>query len=142
MNIDLDTLRRFFASAPFMADLGVVPVDVAEGRVSTELMLAPRHLQHTGQVHAGVMLAMADHSMGAAAQTLAAEGYMVITAEVSTSLLRAAGGERLRCEARVLKSGRQISFTEAEVYAERDGQRVLVAKASATMALTLAKQGI
>jgi uncharacterized protein (TIGR00369 family) len=136
MQVDLATLRRFFASAPFMADLGVVPTEVDEGRVHTELVLAPRHLQHTGQVHAGVMLSMADHSMGAAAQTLAADGFVVITAEVSTSLLRPAGGQRLTCAARVIKPGRQISFTEAEVFAERDGQPVLVAKASATMALT------
>ena len=38
-----------------MVDLGVEPAAVAEGRVTTVLPLAPRHLQHTGQVHAGVM---------------------------------------------------------------------------------------
>ena len=86
------------------------------------LLLAPRHLQHTGQVHAGVVVSMADHTMGIAAQTLAAEGFMVITAEVSTSLLRAAGGERLVCEARVVKPGRSISFTEADVYCESADQ--------------------
>ena len=136
MKTDLETLRRFFAGAPFMADLGVVPSDVAEGRVHTELTLLPRHFQHTGQVHAGVMVSMADHSMGAAAQTMAADGDVIITAELSTRLLRAARGERLICEARVLKPGRLVSFTEAEVYAWREGQRVLVAKASATMAVT------
>ena len=137
MQADLDTLRTFFARAPFMVDLGVRPTAVAEGRVETELALAPRHLQHTGQVHAGVMVSMADHSMGIAAQTLAAEGFMVITAELSTSLLRAAGGERLVCEARVVKPGRSISFTEADVYCETAGKpRAHVARASATMALT------
>jgi uncharacterized protein (TIGR00369 family) len=136
MKVDLPTLRAFFARAPFICELGVVPAQVAEGLVETELALAPRHLQHTGQVHAGVMVSMADHSMGAAAQTLAADGFVVITAELSTSLLRAASGERLICQARVLKPGRQISFTEADVFVERGGQRVLVAKASATMALT------
>jgi uncharacterized protein (TIGR00369 family) len=82
------------------------------------------------------MLSMADHSIGAAAQTLAEHGHVVITAELKISLLRAAQGERLLCDARVLKPGRRISFTEAEVFVERGGQRTLVAKASATMALT------
>jgi uncharacterized protein (TIGR00369 family) len=136
MRVDLETLRALFRKAPFMVDLGVEPTDVAEGRVQTTLQLAPRHLQHTGQVHAGVMVSMADHSMGMAAQTLAAEGHAVITAELSTSLLRAASGERLVCEARVIKPGRSISFTEADVYCESAGQRVHVARASATMALT------
>ncbi len=135
MPFDLATLRAFFRLSPFMVDLGVEPVAVAEGRVTSVLVIAPRHLQHTGQVHAGVAAALADHTMGAAAQTMAAEGHWAMTAELNTSLLRPGKGERLVCEARVIKPGRQISFTEAEVYAERDGQRTLVVKASATMAI-------
>lgn len=137
MPIDLETLRGFFRAAPFMVDLGVEPVAADEGRVCSELRLAPRHLQHTGLVHAGVMAAMADHSMGAAAQTLAPQGQWVLTAEFKTNLLRGARGERLVCEAWVLKPGRQLMFTEAEVYAlDADGERRLCVKASGTMALT------
>jgi uncharacterized protein (TIGR00369 family) len=132
---DLEALRRFFALAPFMVDLGVVPVATTPGRVHTLLALAPRHLQHTGQAHAGIISTLADHSMGAAAQTLAPAGRWAITAELKTSLLRPGRGLRLVCEAWVLKPGRSLSFTEAEVYAETDdGPRTLVAKASATMA--------
>jgi uncharacterized protein (TIGR00369 family) len=140
MKVDLEALRAFFASAPFMVDLGVEPVAVGEGTLTTQLRVAPRHLQHTGQVHAGVMASLADHSMGAAAQTLAPEGHWILTAELKTSLLRAAKGERLVCEAKVIKPGRNISFTEAEVWAESAGQRTLVMKASATMAVAVAKQ--
>lgn len=136
MSVDLDTLRGFFAAAPFMVDLGVEPVAVSEGRVDTVLPLAHRHLQHTGQVHAGVMATMADHSMGAAAQTMAPDGHWVVTAELKTSVLRPGKGERLECEARVLKAGRRLSFTEAEVYAVSGAGRTLVMKASATMAVT------
>ncbi|MCW5634911.1 MAG: PaaI family thioesterase [Rubrivivax sp.] len=139
MEIDLDTLRGFFAASPFMVDLGIVPTAAGEGRVSTALPLATRHLQHTGQVHAGVMAAMADHSMGAAAQTMAADGFWVLTAELKTSLLRAGKGVRLVCDAWVLKPGRNVTFTEAEVFAEgAGGERTLVMKASATMALAAA----
>jgi acyl-coenzyme A thioesterase PaaI-like protein len=79
---------------------------------------------------------MADHSMGAAAQAAAPDGHWVVTAELKTSLLRAAKGERLLCEAQVLKPGRSVTFTEAVVWAEASGQRMLVMKASATMAVT------
>jgi uncharacterized protein (TIGR00369 family) len=136
---DLATLRSFFVSAPFMVDLGVEPTASTPGRVSTSLAIAPRHLQHTGQVHAGVMAAMADHSMGAAAQTQAPPGLWAITAELKTSQLRPARGDRLWCDATVIRPGRTLSFTEAEVWAERDGRRTLVMKASATMALVPAK---
>jgi uncharacterized protein (TIGR00369 family) len=139
MNIDLDTLRRFFAQSPFMADLGVEPVAVSEGRVTAVLVLALRHQQHTGQAHAGVMASLADHCMGAAAQTMAPAGHWALTAELKTAQLRPGKGERLVCEAQVLKAGRRLSFTEAEVYAEALGQRTLVMKASATMALAEAR---
>jgi len=142
---DLDAARSFFRLAPFMVDLGVEPIAVAEGRMTTALAIAPRHLQHTGQVHAGVSTAMADHTMGAAAQTLAPEGVWAITADLRASLLRAAKGERLVCEAWVVKAGRALSFTEAEVFVEHEGRRTLVLKASATMAMaghvTRAAQG-
>ncbi len=133
--MDLDTLKGFFRLSPFMADLGIEPVAVLDGRVTTQMTTATRHQQHTGQVHAGVMATMADHSMGSAAQTLAPAGHWAITAELKTSQLRPAKGERLVCEAVVIKAGRTLSFTEAEVYAESQGQRTLVMKASATMAL-------
>ena len=138
MTPDLPTLRAFFASAPFMVDLGIEPVDGSGGRVVTALTLAPRHLQHTGVVHAGVIGAMADHTMGAAAQTMALEGHWVLTAEYKTSLLRAARGQRLECVGVVIKPGRQVSFTEAEVFAIDGDRRTLVAKASATMAVVKA----
>ncbi|MCW5638965.1 MAG: PaaI family thioesterase [Rubrivivax sp.] len=140
MQITLDSARAFFGRAPFMVDLGVVPIAVGDGSLDTELVLAPRHYQHTGQVHAGVMVSMADHSMGAAAQTLAPEGFVIITAELSTRLLRAARGRRLVCEARVLKPGRLVSFTEADVYAEDGGVRTHVLRASATMALVASER--
>lgn len=133
--MDLDALRGFFRLSPFMVDLGVEPVAVAAGRVSTVLPIVLRFQQHTGQVHAGVMAAMADHSMGAAAQTLAPAAHWAITAELKTSQLRPGKGERLVCEAVVIKAGRRLSFVEAEVFAEVSGQRTLVMKASATMAL-------
>jgi len=132
----LDELRRFFAASPFMRDLGIEPVAVEPGRLRTQLSVQERFFQHTAQVHAGVMATLADHSMGAAAQTLAPVGHWALTAELKTSQLRPGRGERLVCEAWVVKPGRRLSFTEAEVWAEQaDGGRVLVMKASATMAL-------
>ncbi len=136
----LDEARAFFALSPFMRDLGVVPTAVGEGRLTAELPVLPRFLQHTGQVHAGVMATLADHCMGSAAQTLAPAGHWAITAELKTAQLRPGRGERLVCEAVVLKPGRRLSFTEAEVFGVApDGTRTLVMKASATMALVPAE---
>ena len=115
--LDLDTVRAFFARAPFMVDLGVMPTAVSEGRCETELVLQQRHLQHTGQVHAGVVTAMADHTAGAAAQSVVRGGGVAITAELKTSLLRPAIGSRLVCVGTVLKAGRTLVFAESDVFA-------------------------
>jgi len=118
-----------------MVDLGVVPTAVSEGRCETELVLQQRHLQHTGQVHAGVVTAMADHTAGAAAQSVVRGGGMAITAELKTSLLRPAVGSKLVCVGSVLKSGRTLVFAESDVFAVLGEQRTLVAKLSATLAV-------
>lgn len=140
MHFDLETARRFFAASPFMQEMGIEPLAVSEGRMQAAMALHTRHHQHTGQCHAGVMATLADQTMGAAAQTLVAEGLWAVTAELKTSVLRPGRGERLVCEAVVIKPGRHISFTEAEVYAESGGARTLVMKASATMALVPQKR--
>lgn len=137
--MDLETLRQFFHLSPFMRDLGVEPTAVSVGRVTAVLPMQDRFRQHSGHAHAGVQTSLADHCMGSAAQTQVADGFWVLTADLKVSLLRPADGDRLVCEAWVIKPGRTLSFTEAEVWAERgpEGacQRTLVLKASATMAV-------
>lgn len=130
----LDELRRVFRAAPFIADLGIEPVSAADGRCVTHLDLLPRHLQQDGFVHAGVQATMADHTAGAAAATLAQPGHIVLTTEFKIHLLRPARGQRLECVAVVLKPGRMLTVVESEVYCISESKRVLVSKATATIA--------
>ena len=137
---DLATARAVFRAAPFVADVGIVPTAIGDGQCESELELKPRHLQHGGQVHAGVITTMADHTAGAAAFTAVAQaGASVVTADLRVSLLKAAKGEKLVCRAKVIKPGRQIMFTEAEVHCVTGGDSQLVAKFSATMAVVSSK---
>ena len=78
-------------------------------------------------------MTLADHTCGGAAATVVPEGQDVITVENKVSFLRPATGAVLFCRAEVLKAGRRLIFTEGEVMIERDGQRVIVAKASSTL---------
>jgi uncharacterized protein (TIGR00369 family) len=132
---DLPALRRFFASAPFMADLGVEPICFDDGRLVTSMMLEERLFQHSGVVHAGAMASMADHTMGALAQAMAPAEHLILTAEFKISLLRGARGQRLECEGLMVKPGRLVMFTEAEVFAIDGDTRTAVARATATMAV-------
>ena len=139
MKLDLDTARGIFASAPFMVELGVVPTAVGEGTVSTELVVAARHTQHTGVVHAGVMATMADHSMGAAAQTLAPAGHWILTAELKTSLLRPARCERLIALAEAVALSRSQVVCRCDVLAWRGGEEKLCAVAQGTIVRLVAR---
>ena len=117
----------------FTEYLGVVPVSLKPGIFVTRLKLENHHSQKTGFAHAGVIATIADHSAGYACYSLVAENQHVLTIEYKINFLKPAIGDLLECRARVLKPGKQILFTEAEVYVINDNVETLVAKAMHTM---------
>jgi len=62
-------------------------------------------------------------------------GKTVLTVEFKINFLRPALGDRLRCRSAILRQGRTLHVAESEVYARRDGNEKLVAKAMVTLAL-------
>jgi uncharacterized protein (TIGR00369 family) len=132
-------LERIFNAVPFVANLGIRLVTVAEGICETELDVEPRHLQQNGFIHAGVQATMADHTAGGAAATLIDPDHMVLTVEFKINLLRAAKGERLACRATVLKPGTRIIVVESEVHCEHEGTSKLVSKTTASIAAVSAR---
>ena len=130
----MEELRRIFAAAPFVADLGIELEAAGDGTCLTHLEIQPRHLQQDGFVHAGVQATLADHTAGAAASTVARPGHLVLTTEFKIHLLRPARGQRLECVATVLKPGRMLTVVESEVYCLSGPERILVSKAIASMA--------
>lgn len=128
-------IERIFASAPFVAQLGLQLVSIAPGECRSALPLQERHLQQDGYVHAGVQATVADHTAGAAAATLITGGQSVLTVEFKINLLRAARGQQLTCVAKVLKPGKTLSVVESEVYCHSEGQARLVSKACVTLAV-------
>jgi uncharacterized protein (TIGR00369 family) len=134
-----EELERIFNAVPFVANLGIRLVTVAEGICETKLDVEPRHLQQNGFIHAGVQATMADHTAGGAAATLIDPGHMVLTVEFKINLLRAAKGERLACRAKVLKPGSRIIVVESEVHCEHEGTSKLVSKTTASIAAVSAR---
>lgn len=111
-------VEAVFDRAPFIRLLGYSLVDVGEGWVESALDLEDRHLQQHGYVHAGVLTTMADHTSGGAASTVIPAGFSILTAQLSMHLLRAARGERLFCRGEVVKPGRSILVTQAQVHCD------------------------
>jgi uncharacterized protein (TIGR00369 family) len=128
-------VRGIFGDAPFVAELGFVPLTIAPGAVVTELQVAKKHAQQNGFVHAGVLATIADHTAGAAAATLIFAGKIVLTAEFKINLLRPAKGEKVICEAFVLKNGKTLIITDSFVYTATGTRKKLVARATVTLAV-------
>lgn len=128
-------VQAIFKEAVFIRELGLDLMDLGPGWCQSDLLLQAKHLQQDGYVHAGVQATVADHTAGSAAATLMLAEQRVLTVEFKINLLRPGRGERLRCIAKVLKSGRSISVAESEVYALAGRDETLIAKATVTLVL-------
>jgi len=128
-------VQEIFDSAPFVADLGIHVREIAPGRCETGLELRTKHHQQDGFAHAGVLATIADHTAGAAAATLVGPAETVLSVEFKINMLRPALGQALRCVATVLKAGRTLIVTEAEVHALDGHDSRLVSKATVTLAV-------
>jgi uncharacterized protein (TIGR00369 family) len=128
-------VHRIFEQAQFVRSLGIELIAFGDGWCETKIAVTPTLEQQHGFVHAGVLMTLADHTCGGAAATMAPKGQDVITVENKVSFLRPASGAALFCRAEVLKAGKRLIFTEAEVMMERDNKRLIVAKASSTLAV-------
>jgi uncharacterized protein (TIGR00369 family) len=126
---------KIFNQAPFITELGVQVVSLGAGHVVTELAVAKKHEQQNGFVHAGVLATIADHTAGGAASTLIFADKIILTAEFKINLLRPAKGERVRCEAFVLKNGKTLIVADSYVYTLAGARKKLVARATVTLAV-------
>ena len=80
-------------------------------------------------------MTLANHPCGGAAASAVPEDWDVITVENKVSFWRPASGPNLICRAEVLRTGRNLVFVEAEGMVEGEAGRVIVAKASSTLAI-------
>ena len=118
----------------FTRYLGLVPVSLVPGTFVTRLKLLKRHSQQDGFAHAGLVATIADHTAGYAAFSVVPEDRRILTIEYKINYFEPADGKYLECRGHVTKPGKNILFTEAEVYSVKGKTRKLVAKAMFTMA--------
>lgn len=129
------SVEHGFAACAFIHHIGITLLDCGAGWCEAGVALRPEHLQHSGVAHAGVIATLADQCAGGAAMTLLTPADRIVTVEFKINMLRPGRGERLHCRGQVLKPGRNLFVSEADVFAVQDGQRTLAAKLSATLAV-------
>ena len=83
--------------------------------------------QQHGFVHGGVVGMIADSAAGYAAMTVVPETASVLTVEFKMNLMAPADGEKLIARSRVVRPGKTLIITQAEVFAFKDGRETLCA---------------
>ena len=98
-----------------MQSLGVSLLRVEPGMCEVSLLHSERVSQQQGGFHGGAMGALADIAGGYAALTVMAPDMEVTTVEYKINFLASFTGGELRATGRVVKAGKRIVVTTAEV---------------------------
>lgn len=83
--------------------------------------------QQHGFVHGGVVGMIADSSGGYAAMTMVPASASVLTVEYKINLVAPADGDKLIARGQVVRPGRTLVITRAEVFAVKEGTEILCA---------------
>lgn len=119
-----ERVNESFLRQGMMQNLGTRLLRVDRGEVELALPYSEKVTQQQGGFHGGAMGALADIAGGYAALTVAPEGMEVTTVEYKINFLSAFQGGELRATGRVLRAGKRIIVTTAEVvHVAADGKR-------------------
>ena len=108
-------IEASFLRQGLMQHLGARLLRVEPGLCEVALPYSDRVTQQQGGFHGGAMGALADIAGGYAALTMAAEDSEVTTVEYKINFMAAFRDGELRATGRVVKAGKRIIVTTAEV---------------------------
>lgn len=126
-------VRDSFARQKVMAYLGAEMTEVAPGACVIRLPYHEGLSQQHGFFHGGIVGTIADSAAGYAGYSLMAPGASVLTVEYKMNLLSPADGELLIARGEVLKAGRNLVITKADVVVVKERRE----KPCATLLQTL-----
>lgn len=122
-----ERVRASFRLQHAMSLIGAEMALVEPGYVEIHLPHRPEITQQHGFIHGGVVGMIADSAAGYAANTLTPADTSVLTVEYKMNLVAPADGQRLVARGEVVRPGRTLIVTRADVYAIRDEQWTLCA---------------
>lgn len=133
-----ERVRASFDLQQAMHLIGAELAVVEPGYTEIHLANKPGITQQHGFIHGGVVGMIADSAAGYAANTLTPADTSVLTVEYKLNLVAPADGDRLVARGEVVKPGRTLIITKAEVFAIRDEKWTLCALMQQTI---MAMQG-
>jgi uncharacterized protein (TIGR00369 family) len=129
-----ERIRSSFAKQGVMHLLGARLDDIEPGLCRISVPFRGELSQQDGFFHAGITGTIGDSAGGYAGYTLMPEASRVLTVEFKINLLRPASGSIMVAEGRVVRAGRNLTFTQVTIEVG-DGKTM---KACASMSQTLA----
>lgn len=133
-------IREKLKGQHFMHHIGFDLTEIYAGKVVGQMPIAPFTKQQMGFVHGGVTATVADIVMGFAAYSLVGEHKHVVTADLRVSYFAPGVGNMLIAKGYVEKPGNMLHFCSAEIFVLNQlGEQILIAQASSTMAVIVAK---
>jgi uncharacterized protein (TIGR00369 family) len=120
-----ERVRASFERQNAMALIQATMPLIEHGRTEIHLPHWPGVEQQHGFVHGGVVGMIADSAAGYAAMTMVPASASVLTVEFKMNLMSPADGEQLIARGKVVRSGRTLIITQAEVFAVKDGRETL-----------------
>jgi uncharacterized protein (TIGR00369 family) len=126
----MDELRRFMTGlVPYWQTLGLELLEVEPGRAVFAANVRPQLLQN-GVLHGGVLASIADSACAVAAISRVYPANYATTINLQVSYLKPVLEGRFRAVGRCLKAGKNVLFSEAQVFDDRE---VLVCSASSQL---------
>ena len=115
-----EKLTEWMYRCPYEVANGIVPLEVEEGRIVIGMTLLPEHKNIWGIPHGALIFALADIASGVAADSVSGDVH-IVTAGSTLNFLRAnPDAKSLRGVGQVIKAGRTLVITQADVYDDQD----------------------
>lgn len=126
-------VRESFARQRLMGAMGATVESVGDGEVTLRLPFRDDLTQQNGFMHAGAIATLADSACGYAALTRMPADADVLSVEFKVNMLAPAVGDYLEARATVLRAGKTVVVTRADVFTISGGGRKHVAAMQGTM---------
>lgn len=120
-------VQASFSRQGIMAHLGASLCQIKPGFCEIQVSFAPELSQQHGYFHGGVVGTIADSAAGYAGYSLMPRHSSVLTVEYKLNLLSPADGELLIARGHVVKPGRTLVITRADVLVVKDTREKLCA---------------
>ncbi|HZK42733.1 MAG TPA: PaaI family thioesterase [Syntrophomonadaceae bacterium] len=109
-------IEKSIRETPFYNLLSIELAELGSGEAVFKVTPTEKHTNPMGIVHGGLLMSIADAAMGNAIRSL---GNLGVTIDMSTSFISLAPiNQEIIAKGQVLRSGKNLHFVEAKVFAE------------------------